>query len=132
MLRSDEEKRCDQSPAPGDEVLNRSALLYIVDGDMEFLESFAGDFLDDCNRLLSEITAAVEEADSGRLREAAHALKGAAGSARANAAFEAAARLEALAQTTNLAEAPKAVEHLKRELLRLQEALTSFVVELAN
>ena len=122
----------ERQPASSDDVLNRAALMHIVDGDMEFLESFVGDFLLDCNRLLSEIAAALEDTDGGRLRDAAHALKGAVGSARATSAVEAAARLERLAQAGNLGEAPEAVDELKREMARLEEALTSLIDEHAK
>ncbi len=121
-----------QQPAVGDDVLNRESLMHIVDGDMEFLESFVGDFLLDCDRLLSEITSALEDTDGGRLRDAAHALKGAVGSARATSAFEAAAQLERLAQAGNLGEAAEAVNELKREMARLQEALRSLIEEHAK
>jgi len=116
----------------GEEVLDRAALLSIVDGDMDFLESFTADFLLDCKRLFGDIADSLRAADSLRLREAAHALKGAVGSARASAAFEAAAFVERLAMAGDLQEAPEAVESLKVELERLEQALNSLLVEYAG
>jgi two-component system, sensor histidine kinase and response regulator len=111
------------------EVLDREALLASVEGDLEFLHDLVNGFLDYSPNLLSKIDGAYKEGDDRELEGAAHTLKGAVGSFRAGAAFQAALRLEKVAGDGNLVEAPEAISSLKQELKRLEPALTELLVE---
>ena len=74
--------------------LDEAALMKLVGGDRQLAGELAELFLDDLEPRVTEITAAVGELDAGRLRSAAHALRGSAGSLRAGNVSDAAGVLE--------------------------------------
>ncbi len=112
-----------------DEVLDRKALLENVEGDVEFLNDLVKGFLEYSPDVMSRIEEAFSEGDGQTLEDAAHTIKGALGTFRAAAAFEAASRLENIAREGNLPEVPETIELLKREMERLKPALTGLLLE---
>jgi CheY-like chemotaxis protein/HPt (histidine-containing phosphotransfer) domain-containing protein len=108
---------------PADDVLDRPRLLASVDCDIEFLSRLVNAFFGTCHNATSEIRDAVACGDSGRLEDAAHTLKGAAGNIRAIAAFEAVERLEQSARSGDMDMARKQLEVVEIELQRLNHAL---------
>jgi two-component system sensor histidine kinase/response regulator len=119
--RKDEERA--DGLGPVEPVWDFSAALARVDGDAEVLGELARLFLGDCARLVSAIEAAVAGRDSEALERAAHALRSAIGNFGAQAAFEAALKLEIMGREGHVAEAEEACAALERQVERLKPAL---------
>jgi two-component system sensor histidine kinase/response regulator len=119
--RKDEERMDGLGPA--EPVWDFSTALARVDGDTELLGELARLFLGDCARLVSAIEAAVAGRDSEALERAAHALRSAIGNFGAQAAFEAALKLETMGREGHVAEAEEAYAALERQVERLKPAL---------
>lgn len=119
-------------PAHTPQVLDRAALLDRVGGDLEFLQEIAGLFLEDCPRLLAEILTAVTGGDARTLEYAAHTLKGSVANFGAEAARDAALRLETLGRAGDLKPAPEAYTALEQEIQRFTQALGALSQELAT
>jgi HPt (histidine-containing phosphotransfer) domain-containing protein len=119
--RKDEERA--DGLGPVEPVWDFSAALARVDGDAELLGELARLFLGDCARLVSAIEAAVACRDGQALERAAHALRSAIGNFGAQAAFEAALKLETMGREGHVAEAEEAYAALERQVERLKPAL---------
>jgi CheY-like chemotaxis protein len=107
----------------GGKVIDRRAILDRVGGDTELLTEIASLFLEDCPKLLSEIRQAFQQGDLEHLEKAAHALKGSVSNFGADAAVEAALRVESMGRSRDLTEAPQAIVRLEREIARVTEEL---------
>jgi PAS domain S-box-containing protein len=110
-------------------VWNRAKALAHVGGDGELLRELACLFMVECPDRMADVRAAVEQADAAKLRLAAHTLKGAVGNFAADAAREAAERLETMGRKADLTGASEAVVQLESELERLKPALASLQSE---
>ena len=75
-------------------LVDRAAVLDRVGGDEELLREITCIFLTEYPRLIDEIRSAVDSRDAKRLERAAHSLKGSVSNFGAQAATEAAYRLE--------------------------------------
>ena len=106
-------------------ILNLAAALERVGGDNELLEEVAKLFLDSAPDLLGQIREAVARRDPQALQHAAHTLKGSVGNFGAEAAFDAALRLEKMGRAGDLAGVKEAFEALEAEMQRLEPALAS-------
>jgi CheY-like chemotaxis protein/HPt (histidine-containing phosphotransfer) domain-containing protein len=111
------------------EVLDRSQLLVIVDGDLIFLRTLADSFFQTCYHAMPEIREAIACGNHKKLEDAAHTLKGAAGNMRARAAFEAALRLEESGRAGDLDVAEGQLKALEGELGILERALIELTGE---
>ncbi|MBM3779332.1 MAG: Hpt domain-containing protein [Acidimicrobiia bacterium] len=80
-------------PAPGT-IFDREEFLRRLGGDEELYREVLQVFLEDCPNQMDVIRTAMDTRDPMRIRSAAHALKGAAGSVSARALFEASGALE--------------------------------------
>jgi len=107
----------------GDDVIDRTALLAGVDGNLRLLRELVRLFLADYPQRLAEINEATRRGDAEALRITAHTLKGSIGNFAAKKAFEAAQRLEIMGRERNLANAAEARMTLESELARLIEEL---------
>ena len=76
------------------DTLDEPALMKVVGGDRKLASELAQLFLDDLDNRVAEITVAVEDRQVDRLRAAAHALRGSAGSLRAGNVRDASGALE--------------------------------------
>src|SRR4029079_8264148 len=114
------------------EVIDYAKLLACVEGDEEFLQEMADLFLERYPIYLADIRSAINGDDPLALNEAAHKLKSAAASLRAEAASKAAFILEKIGRDANLSEARAALNMLEREMDRLEEALTASSGEYAG
>src|SRR5439155_6803213 len=85
-------------------ILNEAEALSRVGDDPQLLRELAGVFVNECPRLLDAIRAAISSKDASKLKIAAHGFKGAVDNFAAQAAYEAALRLEMLGRDGNLAE----------------------------
>lgn len=102
-----------------DPVVDKEALLELVDNDPEFLDVLIKTFLDDCTSYMESIREAVEKGDAEAVVREAHGLKGAVANLQARPAEEAARRLEDLGRAGSLDEALGALEELEEKVGRL-------------
>jgi signal transduction histidine kinase/DNA-binding response OmpR family regulator len=101
------------------------ALLESIDGDTLFARDLVDAFVEAGDRELAVIARALGSGDAAKLRESAHALKGASASMRAAAASSAAAQLESAAGLGQSVEIPALAEKLESEVKRTIEYLRS-------
>jgi two-component system, sensor histidine kinase and response regulator len=109
---------------PVPRMLELSTLLARFEGDRELMGELATIFLEDYPARLAAVQSAVEQRDAVALQGAAHALKGSAGNFGAQAAVEAALRLETMGRQGELTEIESAFAELER-------TMTQFTGELA-
>ena len=107
-------------PAISDQVLAR------VGGDHQLLAEISRLFVDDAPEHLQRIKAALDAGDSGSLRRAAHALKGAAANFDADQVVETARVLEEMGRTSDLAGHEAAWRDLTAQVDRLLSTLRAF------
>jgi two-component system, sensor histidine kinase and response regulator len=115
------------SAASGSPIEDVAAVLEAVDGDGELLRELVGLFHEDGPTLQDELRASLAACDSGRLGRAAHKIAGAVSNFHARRTLHAARRLEELARTGNLHEAPAALADLEGALAALHPALDELV-----
>lgn len=113
-----------------DTVIDRAALLAMVEGDMELVKELAELFLSDYPHRLAELREAITAGDATALARGAHTLKGAVSNLAAHAASAAALCLERLARTEDLAQVSAAYASLESEIRRLVPVLTSLTKEI--
>ena len=120
---TDETRVTDPRPplhrAPVDAALLRD----LVGDDLDLMRELIELFRTEGPRLLGLIGEAVDSHDAAALQQAAHALKGSAGSMAARLSTEMARDLEAMGRDSRMNEAPEALLCLERELGRVYEAL---------
>jgi two-component system, sensor histidine kinase and response regulator len=109
-------------------VFDREAALERVSGDEDFLGEVLGLFLSDSPGRVDEIRSAIADRDAQALHRAAHALKGSAGCLAAGPTMNAALVLEEIGKNGHFAEAPAAFAALEREVARLVDAISQFVL----
>jgi len=105
------------------DTLDEAALMNVVGGDRNLAGELAQLFLDDLDDRVAEITAAVEARQVDRLRAAAHALRGSAGSLRAGSVRDASGALESIASSGSLEGATHALNALDLALASLRPRL---------
>ena len=103
-----------------------AALRRIVGGDEKLLREVVQVFLEDSPGKLSALAVALAAQDANGLALAAHGLKGSAAALGARPASDAAAHLEALARSRNLAEADIASAQVKEEFTTLRKSLSAW------
>jgi HPt (histidine-containing phosphotransfer) domain-containing protein len=108
-------------------ILNLAAALDRLGGDKELLEEVAQLFLQTSPDLLAEIRRAVAAGNAEALERSAHTLKGSVGNFGAEAAFDAALRLEKIGRSRELRGAEEALGVLEREMERVRPALKSLL-----
>jgi PAS domain S-box-containing protein len=102
------------------------AILSAVEGDRELLKEVLMLYFEDAPHLLDDVRAAVAGDNPEALERAAHTLKGSVGNFGAQAAVEAALRVEMIGRRHALGEAPSALAELEHEIARLTTALSAF------
>jgi HPt (histidine-containing phosphotransfer) domain-containing protein len=105
------------------DTLDEPALMTVVGGDRKLASELAQLFLDDLDNRVAEINAAVEARQVDRLRAAAHALRGSAGSLRAGNVRDASGALESIASSASLEGAMHALNVLDLALASLRPRL---------
>jgi two-component system, sensor histidine kinase and response regulator len=103
--------------------IDKSGLLARVGGDVDLMREVIHLFLEDCPMRLSAIRAAVVSGNAEALRNAAHALRGAAGTLSAAGVVDAALVLERLGAENKMAPAEAAWKTLNAEAAHLAAAL---------
>jgi HPt (histidine-containing phosphotransfer) domain-containing protein len=112
-------------PTSSREILNLAAALDRVGGDSELLEEIAKLFLDTAPKLLDQIRQAVADRDAAALARSAHTLKGSVGNFSADAAFEAAFRLEKMGRSGELTGVEEAYAALEEVMQRVTQVLAT-------
>jgi CheY-like chemotaxis protein len=114
------------APADADEeatTFDQAALLRRLGGDKALLGDVVRLFLEDCPDRLAAITAALDGGDTERLRAAAHALKGAAGTLSATRLSAIARTIETLAADGQAAAARAECDALVAEAARVMDRI---------
>jgi signal transduction histidine kinase/DNA-binding response OmpR family regulator len=106
--------------------LDEDAVLARVGGSREVLRGLIEVFYQDGNTLMAELGAAIRAADAGKVRAAAHTVKGMVGFFGAAGAVDAALRLEKAGERDELVGAGQLFAELARELEAVAAALASF------
>ncbi|HLY59192.1 MAG TPA: PAS domain S-box protein [Terriglobia bacterium] len=105
------------------QAIDQAALLNRVNGDRNLLTEMAGLFLRDCPQHMTEIRQAVARRDSKALEFAAHALKGSVSNFVAEAAREAALRLESMGHQGDFRDSEIAYQTLVLEIDNVKHSL---------
>ena len=117
------------APAPAPAIAGAcdvDAFIERVGGDAELAREMAMLFIPDAVRLLGVILEAVDAGDAERLRQEAHALKGAAGNFGATAVVAAAFELELMGKSGDLSTSKAVYAGLSRDTGQLIHALQVF------
>ena len=106
--------------------LDIEGLIKIFEGDVELVLVLARVFATSSLSQLRKIGEAIARGDAEALALTAHELKGSVANFRAQAAVDAAARLEHIGQRGDFASADSALASLVREIGRLRQELETF------
>ncbi len=109
--------------------LDKAKILERIGGDRDLLNELAELFAAECPSMLSNVRDAVRDVQADALEKAAHALKGSVGNFAAEAAVQAALRLEMMGRNRDMAQAPQALQDLEREIRRVLKGLAALVKE---
>ena len=112
---------------PTAQILDLGAALHNTEDDREMLAEAVAVCLDDFPRQLAQIHAALERGDAVALERAAHRMTSGLKALAAQAAAQAAERLEAVASSDDLTASRLAVVALEHEVERLTPALQSLL-----
>ncbi len=113
-------------------ICDLSAALGRMDNKLELLEKIVEFFREDFGGLLASLQQAVAAQDMARVQEAAHSLRGLIANFSAEAASQVASRLELMAKSGDLADAPQQLAELEHELTRLDATLTTEMAKLES
>jgi HPt (histidine-containing phosphotransfer) domain-containing protein len=114
-------------PPPPPELAGRAAFLEGLGNDPDLARRLIDLFLNDSVRLVDEISHAITDGDTDRLRRSAHTLKGAVSNFPAGAARDAAAKMEAIGFNGDLDAARDAFPELEKEVDRLRGLLPTLI-----
>jgi two-component system sensor histidine kinase/response regulator len=110
-------KRPAEAPArPGDKIFNLAAALERTAGDRELLQELAAVFCAECPQMMAEVRSALDQNDARKLKDAAHALKGAVGVFGLSQAADAAHQLEMIGRNGSLAGGESIYQQLSEEI----------------
>jgi HPt (histidine-containing phosphotransfer) domain-containing protein len=104
-------------------LVDRDALLDRVGGDEDLMREITAIFLAEYPELIQDIERAVAAGDAKGLERAAHSLKGSVSNFGAEAATQAAYRLEAMGRKGQIDEAPAALAELLVQFQQLHPVL---------
>jgi HPt (histidine-containing phosphotransfer) domain-containing protein len=113
-----------QAPAPGGS-FDRELLLDQIDGNVALFTELTQLFVLQCATHHARIREAVARRDAETLVMAAHTLKGAAGSMRANPLADIAQQLERMGLARDITGSTEALEALEAEVARVTEAMSA-------
>jgi HPt (histidine-containing phosphotransfer) domain-containing protein len=114
-------------PHPSSLKPNWDRALELVGHDRLLLRELVQLFLAECPSWLGQIRQGLASGDAEGLKRTAHSLKSCLGNFSAQAAFDAALRLEIIGQERNLNAAPEALCRLEEAIQGLQPALTEWI-----
>ena len=108
---------------PQESPIDYSSALHWVDGDRSLLAELAEVFIQDCPQRISELEKAVKEGHADHIKRAAHSLKGMVSGFGAQQAKALAEEMENLGRNERVPEAKVLFGTVRREFLRVIEAL---------
>jgi len=120
-IRFDELNKAIERFAP--RTIDGAVLLQGIDGNTKLLCKLIDIFAAELPKLMSQIRSAIVKQDARRLRDAAHALKGAVGNFDHYAPFEAVRKLEEMGRENRLSDAQALFESVKKEMAHLTRSL---------
>ncbi len=112
-----------------DDVLDRAALLAVVDGDLIFLRELIEMFTPEYQMRLAQLQKAIAEKDAAGLRVSAHAIKSLVGNFWAQRPYDAADELEQMGRRGNLETAKEVSDRLESAVQVMQVALERLIQE---
>jgi len=104
--------------------VDRAEALERTGGNVEVLGELVQLFFEECPALMDQIRSAIADRDKPLLRRAAHTLKGSVAVFGAEAAREAAWRLESIGREGDMDDAPEAWNALESQITRLMPTLS--------
>lgn len=107
--------------------LDFTALMRHIDGDWDLLRQIVQVFADTCPAMLAELRGAIAANQPAKVRDTAHAIRGAARNFFAPTVESAAMVLEVMGSEECLSGASAALLELEAEVRRLQQALAALV-----
>ena len=114
------------APAPVPASCDVDSFIERVGGDVELAREMATLFIPDANRLIDGIREAVAAGNAERLRQEAHALKGAAGNFNATRVVASALDLELMGKSGDLSRSRAVFATLEVDATQLLAALRTF------
>ena len=114
------------------DLIDRMAILRLVDNDVPLLLELIAIFMEDAPRLLMDIGTALRDGDAKKLQISAHTLKGSASTFSSPLTYAAANVLEEMGRNGAVIGGDDAVRHLETTLLGMQNALRAFSLELQS
>jgi CheY-like chemotaxis protein len=108
------------------DAIDLEALLERVENDTTLLEEMIQLYMESSPRLMSDIESGVQRRDAASIQRAAHTLKGALQNLSAGPSAALAKQMENAGRLEDLNAADQSLNELKRELDRLQSALTNW------
>jgi two-component system, sensor histidine kinase and response regulator len=122
----------ERAGTPSGAVFDQQATLACVKGDKAMLQEIVQLFFTETPKLVAAIREAITHGDSQALQRTAHSLKGTVRSFGAQAAGDAALRLEVMGRDDDLTHAALACAALEQEVANLEQALAVFRQEQAT
>lgn len=119
-------------PAPQNgqwRLINREHLLDMAMGDVEFLIEMADFFLNSVEKQINEITRAIQNHDSKRLSETAHACKGAVGIYTKQGPYSLLQTLENNGKSDQLENSLIVFKLVEQEIAQLTTEIKSLIVQ---
>ena len=120
------ERLVPEEARPNTDVFNSEGALAMLDGDTGLFVELMKLFMSESVDLLEQIRDAIEQRDANRLERAAHSLKGSAAAFCGESTRAVAQKLEAIGASGDLDQADGLFIELKRELVRLTDALAEY------
>lgn len=108
-------------------MIGEKALLESLDNDTQLLKEVIGVFLVNCPGRLKELKAAVTARNPDRIMSASHSLRGSVSTFGAEAAVEAARKLESMGQQGKVEGVDDAYAMLEHQLVLVRSALEEIV-----
>jgi CheY-like chemotaxis protein len=116
----------------GGPVLDRAALVAMVEGDMSLLSDMVETFVNEYPALEQAVRTAVAAGDAAALRHAAHALKGAVGIFSVQPAYEKAQQLETMGRTNDLGQSAEVLAALETIMGPVMQELPFMLVQIRS
>ena len=107
--------------------INWQEVLAAFKGDRQLLEQIIDAFQEDCPRLLSEASHAIDHADADAVRRAGHTIKGSLRYFGDTEAYRLSVKLEELGKNNELDSAEKVFAKLEQAIGQVIEELAGFV-----
>ncbi|MGQ9603231.1 MAG: response regulator [bacterium] len=120
-----EQSRDGSSKKVHDSVVDWSAAIRQLEGDVELLKELAGVFVEQSDILMERMKDALDKGDTIAVERIAHTIKGSISNFAAKRVFRAAEHLEEISRKGDASKAIEAYKNLKQEIERLRPSLVA-------